>query len=145
MENDKVFKINELVTNDNNLDLKDNVDRCYIDTKGILGFDVYVAGGDLYGEGVEKYKTPHFHVIYRLGDDVFKYMIEIPNKDNMVIKFIDYGLNGLLYIDMIKNKLIKWLNDKSDYSDVNTNLNEIQIFWNHLNNENETLKQLIIF
>ena len=139
MENNKVFKINELVTIDNNLDLLDNVDRCYIDTKNVLGFDVYVAGGDDYGNGLEKYSKPHFHVILRKDNDVFKYRFEIPSNDEFILKVIDSGLNGFKYIKDVENKLNKWLVLPSDYTPYNTNLKEIKIFWNHLNKYNKNL------
>jgi hypothetical protein len=59
----RIYRVNELVTETDNLDLLDDVTRAYISKKDELPFKVYVAGGENYGKGLESYSKPHFHVI----------------------------------------------------------------------------------
>ena len=131
--NDRIYRVNELVTETDNLDLLDDVTRAYIAKKDELPFKVYVAGGDNYGKGLESYSKPHFHVIIENGSNVEKFKVLIPD---------DFSDKKLTIIGNFSDKkvidtLIDWLDKDWQMRNHCSNLDKIKKQWSFLNSDNK--------
>lgn len=136
----RIYRVNELVTNTDNLDLLADVNRYYLDDRDELPFKVYVAGGDNYGHGLEKYSKPHFHIIIN-GENVNKLRINIPTLDewkiNKNLKVVDNTFDDY---EHIINKMIKWFDITHNGSfGMTNNLENTIAVWNMSNSENKNV------
>lgn len=137
----RIYRVNELVTDTDNLDLIGDISRYYVATKTELPFKLYVAGSENYGNGLEKYKKPHFHVIIEDGSNIEKMRINIPTikewSDNKKLEVVFSTISD--YGDIL-DKISKWLDIKVKTTLGETNkLRDLIFTWNNANEENKNV------
>jgi len=136
----RIYRVNELVTDTNNLDLLEDVSRAYIADKSFQ-YKVYVAGGDNYGKGIESYSKPHFHIIIE-NNSIEKFRILIPGNDwdsNKKLEILD---NTTKDHSKVLDIIAKWLDEDWQNRNHLTNLNKIKQQWNFLNENNKYHKNI---
>lgn len=140
----RIYRVNELVTSTDNLDLLDNITRYYLDDKNELPFKIYVAGGDNYGNGLEKYSKPHFHVIVDGIHNVEKLRINIPTLEEWNNnKNIEVVYSTVKDYNHIIDKIIKWfdITQKGSFG-ITNNLKNTITMWNISNAGNKYVDQI---
>ena len=137
----KIFRINEFVTNDNNLDLDKDVNRYYVGDDSIFDFKMYVAGGVSYGNGLKKYKKPHFHIIIDKNFNFDKICIYIPTKEEWIVdKRLVVVESTIGDYDDILIKITTWIDIEHIGSfGVSTNLDVLISMWNLSNQGNKNV------
>ena len=140
---ERIYRVNELVSHSDNLDLLEDVARAYVAKRDELPFKVYVAGCDNYGNGLKKYKKPHFHVIIEGENILDKIRIYIPTRNewlsNKKLIICDFCLKN--YDDVLEI-LSKWLDTDWQNRGIRSNLENITFTWNELNDENHGVDKI---
>lgn len=140
----RIYRVDELVTSTDNLDLLENITRYYLDDKNELPFKIYVAGGDNYGNGLEKYSKPHFHVIVDGINTVEKLRINIPTLEEWnTNKNIEVVYSTVKDYNHIIDKIIKWfdITQKGSFG-ITNNLKNTITMWNISNARNKNVDQI---
>ena len=121
----------------------ESIIRSYINKDDTIGFDVFVCGGENYGDNDIEYKEPHFYI--QKDNNVIR--IKIPqlqkwNKNKNLEFFLkDKRISNLGFDQDIKN-LKKWLDDKNDIINTHTNIQVIIFEWNTNNIYNKFVKKI---
>lgn len=139
----RIYRVEELVTNINNLDLLEDVNRGYVAFKDELPFLLYVAGCDDYGKGLEKYKRPHFHIHQTVGFLINKIIIYIPTLEEWKInkKFDIFGNVNKKFEDITKI-LTEWFDKDWQNRNYCTNHEKIIKIWNNYNYYNKNVDKM---
>jgi len=140
----RIYRVNELVTDTNNLDLLEDINRYYLDDKDELPFKIYVAGGNNYGNGLEKYSKPHFHVIVYNINNIAKLRIDIPSLEEWAInKNLNVVESNIKDYGHIIDKIIKWFDITQTGSfGITNNLKNTISIWNMSNSDNKNVDKI---
>jgi hypothetical protein len=111
-------------------------------------YDVFVYGGDSYGNGRNEHGEPHFHFADKIKGGEYQFSVLIPtvgewnqNKELYISETSngDYNWTGL---KKEKKSLIEWLDNPNNNLNLYTNIEIIRQQWNILNTDNKNVSQI---
>jgi hypothetical protein len=111
-------------------------------------YDVFVYGGDSYGNGRNEHGEPHFHFADKIKGGEYQFSVLIPSVEEWKQSkelYISETSNGDYIWTGLRNEkksIISWLDEINYYDNSKKNIEMIRLQWNILNIDNKNVKQI---
>jgi hypothetical protein len=142
-----IKKLNELKLN--NITEHDYlVEMARINNIKDFPYDVFVYGGDSYGDGRNEHGEPHFHFSDKIKGGEYQFSVLIPSVEEWKQSkelYISETSNGDYIWTGLRNEkksIISWLDEINYYDNSKKNIEMIRLQWNILNIDNKNVKQI---
>ena len=124
------------------------IEMTRINDRSDFNYDVFIKGGDHYGQGRKEHGDPHFHFYDKVKGGNWEFSILIPTveewKQNKELYISESSTNDYTWSGFRKEKklLIEWMDKKNNTAKKYTNIEMIRLQWNLSNKDNKNVKQL---
>ena len=111
-------------------------------------YDVFVYGGDSYGNGRNEHGEPHFHFSDKIKGGEYQFSVLIPSveewKQSKELYISETSNGDYIWTGLINEKesIISWLDEINYYDNSKKNIEMIRLQWNILNIDNKNVKQI---